>query len=123
MIIISYYASDDDISAIYFNGETVPGDNTVPTAVNTSFKTRANNRVNMHLGRTISDGNADDDYGSLKEAFLFIYGVLLNGGDIFSAEVVNSLNKMLGINGDPAISITYKYDDVYNRSYYNGGYW
>lgn len=120
---MSYYATDDDISAMFFNGETVPGDNTVPNAVNTSFKTRANNRVNMHLGRSIEDGNADDDYGALKEAFLFVYGVLLSGGDLFSKEVTESLNKILGINGDIALSISYEYDDVYNRSYYNGRFW
>ena len=61
------YASDTDIADAFFEGETVPDDNTISTSRNTNYQTRVQNFINRGL-RTTSDKT--DASGSLKETFL-----------------------------------------------------
>jgi len=72
---LSYYADDVDIAEL-FDGETVPGPNTISSARNTRIKVRANNKVN---GVVKSAVQMVDTYGDLKEIFLKCYKQALDG--------------------------------------------
>ena len=72
---MSYYGTDEDL-AEFFDGETVPGDNTISESRNTRLKIRANNKIN---GITKSTSQMTDTYGDLKEIFLKLYKQSLDG--------------------------------------------
>lgn len=72
---MSYYGTDEDL-AEFFDGETVPGDNTISESRNTRLKIRANNKIN---GVTKVTSNYTDTYGDLKEMFLKLYKQSLDG--------------------------------------------
>jgi hypothetical protein len=72
------YITNADISNRFFEGETVPGDNSIDAARNTSYIASTTNFINGLVGRKISDGDFSDDYGWGKEYALIIYGRLVN---------------------------------------------
>lgn len=72
---MSYYGTDADL-AEFFDGETVPGDNTISTSRNTQLKIRANNKIN---GIVKSSSQMTDTWGDLKEIFLKLYKQSLDG--------------------------------------------
>lgn len=61
---MSYYIDDDYVSNRFFEGDTVPSDDTIDSATNTKLKSRATNVLNAAMRRTT---NATDTYGILEE--------------------------------------------------------
>jgi hypothetical protein len=76
---MSYFATDAEISARYFYGETVPGDNTILEATHTSYKDAVENFVKALVGIKIAEAEPSDDFGLYKELFLELYGQKLRG--------------------------------------------
>jgi len=68
------YITDAQISERFFEGETVPGNNTIDTNRNTSYKTTTTEIINMILWRTT---NVTDTYKVAKNYALILYGRLL----------------------------------------------
>lgn len=72
------YIDNDDISDRHFEGETVPGVNTIDTSRNTSYITTTTIIINgALLSRPKADGDVTDTYGILKVYALILYGRLL----------------------------------------------
>jgi len=72
------YITNNDISNRFFEGETVPGDNTIDASRNTSYISTTTNIINGGLlSRTIASGDITDSYGLAKEYALILYGRLL----------------------------------------------
>ncbi len=97
---MSYYASDSEISAQYFNGETVPSENTIISAKNTLFKDRAQAFVE-NIGANLSETGK-------KSLFLLAYGEYLKGEFIVNPILVEQFMRAeLG----PALLVTRKTSD------------
>lgn len=97
---MSYYASDEEISAQFFNGETVPSENTIITAKNNLFKERAQSFVN-NIGIDLSSTGK-------KTLFLVAYGEYLKGEFIVNPILVEQIMKTeLG----PSLLVTRKFND------------
>ena len=84
---MSFYATDEDI-AEFFDGETVPGANTISESRNTRIKTRANNKIN---GVVKATSQITDTYGDLKEMFLKLYKQSLDGESMELSEADENL--------------------------------
>ena len=67
---MSYYIDDTYISNRFFEGDTVPSDDTIDSATNTKLKARLTKVLNAAMRRTT---NATDTYGILEEM----------GGDLY----------------------------------------
>lgn len=97
---MSYYASDSEISAQYFNGETVPSENTIISTKNTLFKDRAQAFVE-NIGANLSETGK-------KSLFLLAYGEYLKGEFIVNPILVEQFMRAeLG----PALLVTRKASD------------
>jgi hypothetical protein len=101
---MSYDATDAEIAAQFFNTETVPGDNTVPTAKNTLFKNRAQGFVNGR-SETLTTQNKND-------LFLFAYGKYLKGEFVINQFEVDQI---LGNNLGVPMDMTYKSTELNNE--------
>ena len=69
------YVTDADLAGL-FNGETVPGDNTINTTLNTIYKTRSYNKVHSVINKTSLQ---TDSHGDLLELQMYFYRQLLDG--------------------------------------------
>ncbi len=68
------YITNSDVSNRFFEGETVPGDNTIDSSRNTSYIATTTNIINMILWRT---DDVTDTYKTAYEYALILYGRLL----------------------------------------------
>jgi hypothetical protein len=112
---MTYFAEDTDYSYQFFDGETVPGDNTVQTARHTFLKDKAHNKVKWALGIAIASPDPTDTYGQLKDAELFCYGVYLNNPLVAfmeGSEELHTLKSMLATDKSPALRVTKKYQSA-----------
>lgn len=71
------YISNTDVGDRFFDGETVPGDNTIKSSQNTSFINTTTNLINGRIFKSAT--STTDTYGILKELALEIYERLLDG--------------------------------------------
>jgi hypothetical protein len=113
------FAEDADYAGL-FNGETVPGDNTINSATHTLYKNRAFNKVMWAMGLATTATQPTDTYGQMKEAELFCYQMLLDGKTLAfnrQSEEYKALAALLELDAGPALVISNKHDDVY------GGDW
>ena len=95
---MSYSATDTEISAQFFNGETVPSENTIIPAKNNLLKERAQAFVDTK--------GADLTEVGKKTLFLFVYGEYLKGEFIPNPMIVEKIIRQdLG----PMIKVTRKY--------------
>lgn len=70
------YLTNREIGDEFFNGETVPGDNTISEDRNLTHKGRVDRVINRYLRVTT---NQTDTYGDIKEIAFRLYGDILNG--------------------------------------------
>ena len=107
---MSYYASDEEIGGAHFEGETVPSTDTIPTARNTSLKMRANNKIN---GTVKSSSQMSDPYGDLKEIFLKLYKLGLDGESMILDEADENLlvDRYGGLSAGGVPVIIHDFDD------------
>lgn len=73
------YITDTAISVRHFRGQTVPGDNTVPTASNTELKSQTVGIISGFLGTTDEPAAGTTELASMKEVALQVYGALRTG--------------------------------------------
>ena len=73
---MSYYATDPEIGAKWYNGETIPAVNTIIKSRLDFIKALAQRVVNRAIGKT---EDQTDENGMLKDAFLDIFGKELKG--------------------------------------------
>jgi hypothetical protein len=76
---MSYYITDDEIRDRYFEGETVPGDNSIDAARNTSYKGQVTDIINDILWVT---SNITDTYKTARSYALILYGRLLDNDKV-----------------------------------------
>lgn len=100
---MSYYATDEEIGGAWFDGESVPGTNTISTSRNTVLKTLANNKINA-VTRTAS--NHTDTYGELKDIFLRLYKQGLDGEPMaLTEDEENLIIDRFGGTGDGGVPV------------------
>lgn len=93
-----YYASDTEIAAQFFNGESVPSENTIITEKNTLFKNRAQTLVDNYGANLSSEGK--------KSLFLLAYGEYLKGEFVVNPILIEQfLRAEIG----PALLVTRKF--------------
>ena len=115
------YATDDEIASMWFHDNTVPGDNTISSTKNDLLKEMIQNYIKKKLGYKITDSDPDDDYGSYKRTFLYLYGRLLEDPTIILKETSEFgviISSMLGMTS-VGIDLTNSYYDVYNEEFSN----
>jgi len=72
------YLTNKEIGDEFFNGETVPSDNTIKEDRNLNIKKRVDRRINRYLQVTT---NQTDTYGVIKEIAYDVYERILHGKD------------------------------------------
>ena len=82
---VDYYATDDEIAAMHFSGRAIPAEDTIDSATLTLYKGLCMDRIKGALGYSTSSSAPDDDYGRYKACFLWLFGLLLQGRDIYFA--------------------------------------
>lgn len=97
---MSYYATDNEISAQFFNGETVPSENTIIESRNSLFKDRAKNYVDTKASELSDSGK--------KNLFLYVYGEYLKGSFIPNPLIVEQIIRQ---EKGPAIKVTKKWQE------------
>jgi hypothetical protein len=92
---LSYYITDADIGDEFFEGETVPGTNTVATARNTRLKAKATAEINRIRGSTANATDVNDD---LKDIGMYLYKKGLDGFPIrLSKQIPDELDMIVEI--------------------------
>jgi len=79
------YATDDEISAKWFGGETIPHENTINKKRHDFICALAQRLVNRKIG---VDEDQTDVNGLLKDAFLDYYGKELKGNKLILEETL-----------------------------------
>lgn len=77
------YISNKAIGGRYFNGETVPGDNSVQSDNNLYLKKAVDNYINSQVLQRTEDGNATDVAGTLATLADTLYGQARSGDKLF----------------------------------------
>jgi len=77
------YTSTELVSATFFNGESIPTDNLIPTARFNAINNRVDRFINRRLGILKTDSLASDPYGDLEEIGIKLWGLGLMGVRLF----------------------------------------
>jgi hypothetical protein len=102
---MSYYITDDEIKNRFFEGETVPGDNSIDAARNTSYKVTVTTIINGILWVT---SNITDTYGFAREYSLILYARLLDNdkeNPVDEEADAFWIKQIVRKHGNPALSI------------------
>jgi hypothetical protein len=73
------YLTNAEVGASFFNGQTVPGDNTITEANNLALKNRVDYYINTQVLLRKVAGNATDTSGTLKSLAYILYQQARNG--------------------------------------------
>jgi len=71
---------------MYFNGETIPSDNLIPTARFNAINNRVDRFINRRLGVTKAATLVTDSYGDIEEIGIKLWGLALAGIPLFITE-------------------------------------